>query len=193
MKYNPEIHHRRSIRLKGYDYSQAGLYFITICTRDRQCLFGKIADGEMVLNDAGKIAKDYLKNVPEKYNQTRMHEFVVMPNHVHAIIEITDGGVRPDVGAIHESPLHESSPPASSKPESPLRDQRRKMLLSKIMGWYKMNVAKQINIIRLTEGTPLWQRNYYEYIIRNKKSYQTIADYIINNPAKWDDDKFFVG
>src|SRR6266446_4936630 len=99
MKYNPEIHHRRSIRLKGYDYSQAGLYFITICCQDRKCIFGKIENDEMILNDAGKIANDYLINIPEKYNQTRMHEFVVMPNHVHAIIEITDDGVRSDDGA----------------------------------------------------------------------------------------------
>jgi REP element-mobilizing transposase RayT len=148
----------------------------------------------MILNDVGKIADEYLKNVSGKYTQSRVHEFVVMPNHVHVIIEITDGGAR-DVGAIHESPLPQpESPeqPLSSKPELPLRDQRRKMLLSKIVGWFKMNVAKQINSIRKTKGTKLWQRNYYEHIIRNEKSYHNIADYIINNPADWKDDKFFV-
>jgi putative transposase len=228
--------YRKSLRLKGYDYSKAGAYFVTICIKDMVCMFGEIVNGEMILNKYGTIANKYLTEIPEKYNQTRLHEFVVMPNHIHAIIEITGSSVvgaihespdmlspkisSPDissnattVGAIHESPdtlphsnpvgaIHESPLQTnnnisvdaireSQKQELPLRDQRRKMLLSKIVGWYKMNTAKQINIILKTEGSSFWQRNYYEHIIRNEKSYQTIADYIMWNPKKWKDDKFY--
>lgn len=175
---SPQHSHRRSLRLKGHDYSKAGSYFITICIKDMVCMFGKITNGEMTLNKYGTIANKYLTEIPEKYNLTRLHEFVVMPNHIHAIIEITGSST---IGAIHESP----------KQELTLRDQRRKMLLSKIVGWYKMNTAKQINIIRQMEGSAFWQRNYYEHIIRNEKSYQTIADYIMSNPIKWQDDKFY--
>jgi REP element-mobilizing transposase RayT len=200
------LSYRKSLRLKGYNYSKAGAYFITICVKDMVCMFGKIANGEMVLNKFGTIANKYLTEIPEKYNQTRLHEFVVMPNHIHAVIEITGVGAiheSPDilsdatVGAIHESPLQTNNNISvdaiheSQKQELPLRDQRRKMLLSKIIGWYKMNTAKQINIIRQMEGSAFWQRNYYEHIIRNEKSYQTIADYIMRNPIKWKVDKFY--
>jgi REP element-mobilizing transposase RayT len=175
-------------------------------------MFGHIANNEMVLNDIGKIANEYLLGIPQKYEQTHLHEFVVMPNHIHAIIEITHtpivGTIHesskniPDtnVGAIHESPLRndklrqisEQAIRESPIQEIPLRDERRKMLLSKIVGWYKMNTAKQINIIRHTEGRPLWQRSYYDHIIRNEKSYQNIAGYIFNNPRNWKEDKFYI-
>jgi REP element-mobilizing transposase RayT len=89
MKYNPEIHHRRSIRLKGYDYSQAGLYFITACTQHRQCLFGRVAKGEMVMNDAGEMVTQQWHDLSNRFHQIELHEFIVMPNHCHGIIEIT--------------------------------------------------------------------------------------------------------
>jgi putative transposase len=87
-KYNPEIHHRRSIRLKGYDYSQNGLYFITICTHNRECLFGEVIDKKMVLNDAGKIANECWLKIPEHFPHAVLHQHVIMPNHVHGIIEL---------------------------------------------------------------------------------------------------------
>ena len=88
MPYNKNIHHRRSIRLKGYDYSQAGLYFITICVQDRKCLFGNIVNGEMILNDAGKMADNEWVKIPERFTNVQLHEQIVMPNHFHAIMEI---------------------------------------------------------------------------------------------------------
>ena len=90
MKYNPEIHHRRSIRLKGYDYAQAGLYFITICTKDRKCLFGKITGAKMVLNDAGKIAFDEWMKLPARFPNFDLDVFQIMPNHMHGIIVLND-------------------------------------------------------------------------------------------------------
>jgi REP element-mobilizing transposase RayT len=88
--YTPHLHHRRSIRLKGYDYSQPGLYFITICCQDRACLFGNVMDGEMKLNDAGKITDEYWMEIPKHFPNTVLHEHIVMPNHIHGIIELTN-------------------------------------------------------------------------------------------------------
>jgi REP element-mobilizing transposase RayT len=101
MPYNPNIHHRRSIRLKGYDYSQEGLYFITICCHDRICRFRKIESDEMILNDLGKIAQQCWLEIPQHFPHTILHEYVLMPNHIHGIIELTD-----TVGAKNFSPNH---------------------------------------------------------------------------------------
>lgn len=102
-KYNPEKHHRRSIRLQGYDYSQAGLYFVTICTHNREYLFGNIANGEMIWNDMGKIANEYWLEIPNHFPNAVLHEHIVMPNHTHGIIELTD------VGASHVMPLPDNT------------------------------------------------------------------------------------
>ena len=99
MKYNPDVHHRRSIRLKGYDYSQTGVYFVTICTYQRLSLFGEITDGEMILNEAGNVAKQCWLAIPEHFSNFELKEFVIMPNHVHGIIQI-------NVGAIHIRPQY---------------------------------------------------------------------------------------
>jgi putative transposase len=108
-KYNPNIHHRRTIRLKGYDYSQTGLYFITICTKNRGCLFGEIRNGKMVLNDAGDIANKCWYQITNHFPNTILHEHIIMPNHVHGIIEIT-------VGANNHSPENHS--PENHSPEN---------------------------------------------------------------------------
>jgi len=172
MKYNPEKHHRRSIRLQGYDYSLPGAYFITICTEKRICLFGNIIYGKMVLNEYGKIAQQCWLNIPLHYQNVELNEFVVMPNHIHGIIIIND-----TVGAIHELPQQKTP------------QQRRLMTLPKIIGRFKMNSAKQLNQLRQTSGLSVWQRNYYEHIIRNEFEFNKIREYIINNPLKWELDK----
>ncbi len=178
MKYNPDIHHRRSIRLQGYDYSQNGAYYVTLCTQNRECLFGEIVKGEMILNEYGKIVEQCWNNLPNHYDNIELDAYVIMPNHFHGIILITDNVDNVDnVGAIHELPLHES--PIQSP------QQRRKMLLPKIVGRFKMNSAKQINQMRNTPGISVWQRNYYEHFIRNDKSLENIRNYIINNPSEW--------
>ncbi len=192
MVYNSEKHHRRSIRLKEYDYSSPGWYFITLCSQDREFLFGDIKNGKMILNDYGKIVSQIWNNLPVRY-PIKIDENIIMPNHFHGIINI--------VGVIHESPQPESPQPESSQPESSQPESpqpqlessennssnihlRRKMLLPKIIGYLKMNSAKQINLIRKTQGSPVWQRDYYEHIIRNEKSLNRIRNYIINNPGK---------
>ena len=199
MKYNPDIHHRRSIRLQGYDYSQNGAYYVTLCTQNRECLFGEIVNGEMILNEYGKIVEQCWNNLSNHYDNIELDAYVIMPNHFHGIILITDTVDNVDnVGAIHELPLHElplhelplHELPLHESPlhESPIHEspqQRRKMLLPKIVGRFKTNSAKQINQMRNTPGISVWQRNYYEHIIRNDKSLENIRNYIINNPSKW--------
>ena len=179
MNPRKQYKNRRSIRLQNYDYSSPGEYFITICTNNRECLFGDVVSGKMVLNECGKIADEYWTQIPHKYKNVFLDAFVVMPNHIHGIIGVESH----PVGAIHELPLQDGN----SDPET-YRKQRRQMLLSKIIGWYKMNVAKQANILLNNTDNRFWQRNYFEHIIRNEKSFQRIQDYIINNPAQWEDD-----
>jgi REP element-mobilizing transposase RayT len=218
MKYNPKKHHRRSIRLQNYDYSSEGAYFVTMCTQNRECLFGEIVNGEMVLNEYGKIVEQCWFNLPNHYDNIKLDAYVIMPDHFHGIIFITDSVETVDsvdsVGAIHELPRHElpqrespqrespqrespqrESPQRESQPESlespqqelSRQQQRRKMLLPKIIGRFKMNSAKQINLIRNTPGVSVWQRDYYEHIIRDVESLENIRNYIVQNPSKWND------
>jgi putative transposase len=176
MKYNPEKHHRKSIRLKRYDYSENGAYFITICIQHRECLFGEIVAGEMRLNGAGMLAQKWWLELKNKYPHIELDEYVIMPNHFHGIITIQNETA---VGAIHESPLRSDI------------STRRKMTLSKIVGYFKMNSAKYINQLLNTKEQKLWQRNYYEHIIRNEQSLTQIQEYIINNPSNWEQDELF--
>ena len=177
---------RRSIRLQGYDYSQAGAYYITVCTRNRECLFGNVVDGQMQSNEAGQIVQAVWDGLQQCYEGIELDAFIIMPNHVHGIVVI-----RPRVGAIHELPvqqIHES--PLPSKPSALARiADRRRMLLSKIIGRFKMVTAKQINDLRQTRGSALWQRNYYEHIVRDEASLNRVRQYIADNPAQWEFDR----
>lgn len=182
MPYDPRKHHRRSIRLQGYDYTQPGAYFITICVHNRENLLGEIVGEEMRLNDLGDIAKMIWNELLNRYANITLDEFVIMPNHIHGIVEIQA------VGAVHEPPLHE--PPLSESAGSEPRDfndplTRRQMTIPKIVGYFKMNSAKRANQIRSTEGAPFWQRNYYEHIIRNDRELHAIRAYIRRNPLQW--------
>ena len=183
MKNNPATHHRRSIRLKGYDYSQAGLYFITMCAQNRLCLFGKIVDdgrGTMIcaLNEYGRIAEKEWIKTPKMRPNIRLDVFVIMPNHIHGIIEINE--IADGRGTTHRAPTVEQfgKPTANTIPT--------------IIRGYKSSVTKQINILRNQTGVRVWQRNYYEHIIRDEKSYFQIAEYIQTNPLKWQNDKYYV-
>lgn len=187
-RYNPHIHHRRSIRLKGYDYAQAGLYFITICCQDRICRFGHVENRKMVLNEYGNIANDEWMKTPEIRPNVKLHEFVVMPNHIHGIIQLLDIG-----GELHspDNDCESHSPDNEGVCKTPL-PRSPSQTIGAIVRGYKSSVTKQINLLGAFD-TPnkLWQRNYHEHIIRNEKSYQRISEYIINNPAKWAGAKFY--
>ncbi len=195
MAYNPNIHHRRSIRLKGYDYSQAGLYFITICCKNRMCRFGKIENGKMILNEFGNIAYNEWVKTPELRPQIELDAFIVMPNHIHGILKINEIGR----GELHspDNKTGDNKTPDNKPGECNSHLRSPSNNVGAIIRGYKSSVTKQINNLgdngKGVCDTPqqLWQRNYYEHIIRNEQSYQTISEYIINNPSKWSDDKFF--
>jgi REP element-mobilizing transposase RayT len=176
MRYNPDEHHRRSIRLKEYDYSKPAGFFITICTHNRKLIFGQITNGEIKLSEIGRIAKNYWEEIPSHFTNAALDEYVIMPNHIHGIILILD--YVDYVGARHASPLQPPQIPRGTKPKS----------LGTIVGSFKSATTKHINQIRKTPGIPLWQRNYYEHIIRNENELNKIREYIRNNPIKWEMD-----
>lgn len=190
MSYNPKKHHRKSIRLKGYDYSQEGAYFITICCQDRACLFGKITNGEMILNEMGIIAHNEWIKTTEIRQNVKLDVFVIMPNHIHGII-VLGRGESNSPEYTRDSTEHENS----GEFDSPLRSPSKN--IGAIIRGYKSSVTKQIRMLNENGGDlpnlipiTVWQRNYYEHIIRNEQSYQTISNYIMNNPLKWNEDKF---
>jgi putative transposase len=181
MNYDPRKHHRRSIRLSGYDYTQPGAYFVTICTQNRECLFD-----DPVLRS---VVETHWQAIPRHVPHVTLDAWVVMPNHVHGIIVITD----PSVGARHCHQVPASGRRASSGEARPSKlDADGNALplqrgsLGAIVGNLKSVTARRINRIRHTPGMDVWQRNYYEHIIRNERALERIREYIINNPLRWE-------
>lgn len=230
MSYNPHIHHRRSIRLKGYDYSQAGAYFITICCDNRKNRFGKIENNEMLLNEFGTIAYNEWAKLPERFPNFELDVFQIMPNHIHGIVTLVGatGAVGATLAVAHDDtnvqsvgagftpaqndndtqqPQTNTGQPQTNtntgQPQGlPLRNTDDNIragvnpahTVGDIVGAYKSLVANEcLKIFKSKNETmgKIWQRNYYENIIKNEPSYQTISAYIINNPSNWKDDKFY--
>lgn len=176
MKFDSQIHHRRSIRLKEYDYSQTGAYFITIVTQGRELLFGKIENEEMKFSQFGEIARDEWLKTAELRPNVKLYEdeFVVMPNHVHGIIWINEND---DVGARRRrAPTEQFGKPTMGS-------------LPTIIRAYKSAVTYAINEMRNTHGAPVWQRNYYEHVIRDQTDLEQIYKYIQFNPIQWEKDE----
>ncbi len=171
MKSTPNQHHRRSIRLKNYDYSQSGAYFVTICTHNRECLFGGVINGKMALNEYAEIVRRCWLEIPQHFPHALLDEFVVMPNHVHGIFIINNVGVQNF---------------------EPLQNQYQKIIpksIGSIVRGFKIGVTKWFR--QNTYIHIVWQRNYYEHIIRNEIELNKIREYIINNPLQWESDKYF--
>jgi REP element-mobilizing transposase RayT len=168
MKYNPEKHHRRSIRLKGYDYSQPGGYYVTIVTQNRECLFGDIVDGKMILNDGGRFTQKCWLDISNHFPHVYLDEFIIMPNHVHGIIIIDDEYV----GAKNFSPLPFRSPSKT---------------VGSIIRGFKIGVTKWFR--NNTDVYTVWQRNYWEHVIRDENELNRIREYIMNNPLQWELDE----
>jgi len=186
MTFNPTIHRRKSIRLQGYDYSQAGAYFITVCTHNRVPLFGEIVDGVMVLNTAGQIVEKCWCAIPEHFPQVTLDEFVVMPNHVHGIITVGANNHLPQ----HYLPLpSDETPIQSNEPPRPLQHGTSRTIGSMVRG-FKIGVTRWFRAN--TDIHAVWQRNYYEHIIRNEDAYLKIAEYIQTNPQRWETDTYHV-
>jgi REP element-mobilizing transposase RayT len=167
MAFDPDIHHRHSIRLREYDYSSSGAYFITICAFQRECLFGEVVDGEMRLNEVGKIVREEWLNTAVMRPDVYLDVYVIMPNHFHTVIFVHD-----DIGAHSSAPLRRQSGSIGS-----------------IVAGFKSAATKRINALRDNPGCPVWQRNYYEHVIRNENDLATIRQYIADNPLKWDLDE----
>jgi putative transposase len=161
--YNPEIHHRKSLRLKSHDYNQSGLYFVTICTEMRMHLFGEILGTgsesvKMYSNEFGQIVIETWLDLKKHNANITLHDFVLMPNHVHGIIQIhTANACR----------------------------------LTEIVRQFKAFSSRKINSHRLSPGEKIWQRGFHDHIIRNHTAYLRIAAYIKSNPLRWDDDEYF--
>jgi len=170
--FDPDIHHRSSIRLRSYDYSQAGAYFITLCTQKRECLFGAVVDDGMRLNDVGRMVQNVWGALPGYYPRVELDSFVVMPNHIHGIIMLHD------VGAQFIAPNNDQG---AANPGA----MNRAPTIGGIIRAFKARCTHSINQLRSVQGVSLWQRNYYEHVIRNEPSLQKIREYITNNPAQW--------
>jgi REP element-mobilizing transposase RayT len=196
MPYDPEIHHRRSLRLRGYDYSQPGSYYVTLCTQGKEHLFGQIVEGEMRRNEWGDHVARCWEWLGQQYPYIDLDEWTVMPNHLHGIIVITDrrGGSRTAPtntrlivgrGGSRTAPTNtrlivgrgaSRSAPTKRKP------------LGRLVGAFKTVSTDDINQLRGTPARPLWQRDFYDHIIRNEDELNKIREYIRTNPLRWASD-----
>lgn len=192
---------RRSIRLKDYDYTQEGAYYVTVCVNEdiyrgnprctgvahcrgasrsalnrNRNIFGEIKNGKMILNVTGQIVHDSWQWLEKQYEYVELDEFIVMPNHLHGIIcinNIKNDNTRNDQGGSRTAPTNKRKP------------------LGRLIGAFKTVSTKQINAIRNTPGARLWQRNFYEHVIRTESDLARIREYIINNPANWENDEYY--
>ncbi len=186
-KFNPHKHYRRSIRLAGYDYGQAGLYFVTICCQDRAHLFGSVIDGVMQLNTVGQIASQEWLHTEEIRDNVVLHEYVIMPNHVHGIIEIRYPKDSSNKIGKFTSPSQTIGAIVRGYKIATIK--RIKDMLSKGEskgeskgGWGELQFTLTF---APTAPIKIWQRNYYEHIIRDERAYINISTYIKNNPRQW--------
>ena len=178
MKYNNDQYRHKSIRLKGYDYTQSGAYFVTICAQDKKNLFSQIVDGNVILNEFGKIIENEWVKTGQIRKNVIIDEYVIMPNHLHGIIIIKNdhddrNGTQRRVATAN---IESFGKPVSGS-------------LPTIVRGFKSTTTRQINELRNMPEMPLWQRNYYEHVVRNDDDLNEIREYIINNPLKWDLDK----
>jgi REP element-mobilizing transposase RayT len=176
MKFDPEKHHRQSIRLRDYNYSQPGYYFLTICTYKKQCWFGEIKNDQMYINQIGKIVANEWLNTPKIRPNFQLDEWVIMPNHLHGIVIINE----------RISGLVDEKITLWGARNAPLRQEPNS--ISSFVAGFKSAATKRINLLRDNRDIPIWQRNYYESIIRDEQSLITIQEYIKNNPCQWQKD-----
>ena len=204
-RYNPVTHHRRSVRLKGYDYAQEGLYFITLCCQDRLHLFGNITNSIMCSNPIGAIVETEWLNTANIRDNIVLHEHIIMPNHLHGIVEITKNKtIKEDnkgfssptqtigsiirgykIATIKQIKDYIKDTSKDEKEESKGEKGDRKGEKGDRKGELQFAPTTIINL-----EYRIWQRNYYEHIIKDEKAYHNISNYIIHNPSKWEDDTF---
>lgn len=174
MAFQPERHHRRSIRLPGHDYQAVGHYFVTICSFEKQCLFGTMIDDVVDLTPYGHLVEVCWWSIPDHFPSVKLHQFVIMPNHLHGIVEITIKQP-PDV---HVPIAEQFGSPVSSSLPTMIRS-------------FKAAATKSINELLSTSGTTVWQRGYHERIVRTPQELENVRRYIENNPKTWSEDPEF--
>jgi putative transposase len=188
MVFNPDIHHRRSIRMAEYDYTEAGGYFMTLCANGRECLFGEVVDENVRLNEFGVIVQDEWLRSAVIRKEITLDEFVIMPNHMHGIVLINEivcvgaDGVRPESGNSEQTTVEPKAYGNEGACHAPLRGPKS---LGAFVAGFKSAVTKRINKIRDNSGCPVWQRNYFERVIRSERELSAIREYIVNNPKQW--------
>lgn len=195
MSYNPHIHHRRSIRLKGYDYSQEGFYFITICCQDMIHRFGKIVDGKMRLNECGQIAYNEWANLSQRFQQVELDVFQIMPNHMHGILVLHNVGASLADAPSDDAYMHHAGLDLKNAIDDDIRAgaSPARTVVGDIVGAYKsivMNKCLEIYKAQKKVMGKFWLRNYYEHIIRDEQAYENISNYIDNNPENWSLDRY---
>ncbi len=189
--YEVERVRRRSLRLPAYDYAQAGAYFITICTRNRERVLGEVVDGRMRPNEFGDLAGHTWEGLPRHYPGVRLDAWVVMPNHLHGILMLDDAGSErvqrvdsiPDHTGVRGEEVVGGAPRAGLKPAPTSRHG-----VPEIVRGFKTFSARRINVLRGTVGVPFWQRGYFEHVVRDQSGLDRIRRYIEENPLRWDID-----
>jgi len=197
MKYDADIHHRRSIRLRDYDYLQAGTYFVTICTNHRQSLLGDVVCGEIRLNDAGNMAQSVWNEIPDHYPGVHIDTNIIMPNHIHFIVTV-GAGPRACPGFTDPDPIGynqtQTGHPQGGAPTGiNTANETGGLSLPDVVHRYKtMTTKRYVDGVKQNGWPPfpgkLWQRNYWEHIVRDEPELNRIRQYIRNNPAQWDQD-----
>jgi len=175
---------RRPLRLPGFDYSGEGAYFVTICTRNRECLFGAVVDGEMRLNNVGRVVQMIWGGLSDRFPTIELDTFVVLPNHVHGTLVVGAALAPPKrrkVGAALALPVGGAASSAPTRSAS--------TTLGTVVRAFKSISAIGVNRLLSRSGQPLWQRSYYEHIIRTEESLNRIREYIATNPLRWQLDR----
>jgi REP element-mobilizing transposase RayT len=176
---------RRTIRVRDYDYTQAGAYFITICTRNRECLWGKVVNGMVQLSETGRLVESVWLQTATVRPDIELDAYVVMPNHFHSIFFIHESpGVPGATRRVAPTKNHSAVAGKTHRPTGP-----KPRSVGAVMAQFKSLVTKRINDTRQYRGIPVWQRNYYEHVIRDEESLNRIREYIATNAQRWDSDR----
>ncbi len=194
-QYDPQIHHRRSIRLRDYDYTQQGAYFVTICVEHRECLLGEITDGIVTLSEIGDLVLACWNDIPNHFRHVELDEFMIMPNHVHGILVFTrdaydtrKGEALADASVNRVASVNANASPLQNPNARPNGTKPRS--LNAVMQNFKSVSTRRVNQLQNNRGASFWQRDYYEHIVRNERELERIREYIVNNPRNWANDEY---
>lgn len=184
MRINQNLPNRKRNRIRNYDYSENGYYFVTICTHGKIFYFGQVENGRMLLNEYGKIVKKYWEAIPEHYNFVKLDQYVIMPNHIHGIIAVNRPHNFIKIVGIGHGSIKSVGTEQCSVRTSKINKDTRYGLISKIEKSFKEMVVKEIHR-RFVDYSFLWQRSFYDHVVRVEESLEKIREYIFNNSLKW--------